>query len=125
VTGQLEIRFQSLGRCLIVRAAGELDVASAPTVRDHLIGHLCLGETSLIVDLSRVTVADTTGLSAVLAAGHETRDAGGVLRVAGARPAVRRTLKAIDPAGVLVLHDDVSDALEAALEDAQASRPSR
>jgi hypothetical protein len=38
---------------------------------------------------------------------------------------VRRTLKAIDPAGVLVLHDDVSDALEAALEDAQASRPSR
>jgi anti-sigma B factor antagonist len=125
VTGQLEIRFQSLGRCLIVRAAGELDVASAPTVRDHLIGHLCLGETSLIVDLSRVTVADTTGLSAVLAAGHETRDSGGVLRVAGARPAVRRTLKAIDPAGVLVLHDDVSDALEAALEDAQASRPSR
>jgi anti-sigma B factor antagonist len=125
VTGQLEIRFQSLGRCLIVRAAGELDVASAPTVRDHLIGHLCLGETSLIVDLSRVTVADTTGLSAVLAAGHETRDAGGVLRVAGARPAVRRTLKAIDAAGVLVLHDDVSDALEAALEDAQASRPSR
>ena len=125
MTGQLEIRFQSLGRCLIVRAAGELDVASAPTVRDHLIGHLCLGETSLIVDLSRVTVADTTGLSAVLAAGPETRDAGGVLRVAGARPAVRRTLKAIDAAGVLVLHDDVSDALEAALEDAQASRPSR
>ena len=34
-------------------------------------------------------------------------------------------LKAIDVARVLVLHDDVSDALEAALEDAQASRPSR
>jgi hypothetical protein len=38
---------------------------------------------------------------------------------------VRQTLKAIDAAGVLVLHDDVSDALEAALEDAQASRSSR
>jgi anti-anti-sigma factor len=122
VTGQLEIRFQSLGGCLIVRAAGELDVASAPSVRDHLIGHLSLGETALIVDLSRVTTADTTGLGAVLAAGHETRESGGVLRVAGARPAVRQTLKAIDAAGVLVLHDDVSDALEAALEDAQASR---
>jgi hypothetical protein len=38
---------------------------------------------------------------------------------------VRRALKAIDVACVLVLHDDVSDALEAALEAAQASRPSR
>jgi len=125
VTGQLEIRFQSLGGCLIVRAAGELDVASAPSVRDHLIGHLSLGDTALIVDLSRVTMADTTGVSALLAAGHETRESGGVLRVAGAQPAVRQELRAIDAAGVLVLHDDVSDALEAALEDAQASRSSR
>lgn len=125
MTGQLEIRVQSLGGCLIVRAAGELDVVSASSVRDHLIGYLNLGETALIVDLSRVTMADTTGLSAVLEAGHETSDSGGVLRVAGAQSAVRRALKAIDVACVLVLHDDVSDALEAALEDAQASRPSR
>ncbi|HET6729115.1 MAG TPA: STAS domain-containing protein [Jiangellaceae bacterium] len=125
MTGQLEIRVQSLGGCLIVRAAGELDVVSASSVRDQLIGYLNLGETALIVDLSRVTMADTTGLSAVLEAGHETSASGGVLRVAGAQSVVRRTLRAIDVARVLVLHDDVSDALEAALGDAQASRPSR
>lgn len=122
---QLEVRDQSLGGCLIVRAAGELDGVSASTVRDHLIGHLSLGETNLIVDLSRVSMADTNGLCAVLAAGHETRASGGVLRVAGTRPTVRRTLRDIDVGGVLVLHSDVSDALESALEGPQASRPVR
>jgi anti-sigma B factor antagonist len=125
VTGQLEIRFQSLGGCLIVRAAGELDAANAPAVRDHLIGRLKLGETAVILDLSRVTIADTAGVGAVLAAGHEMRASGGLLRVAGAQPAVRRIFRVIDAAGVVVLHDDVSDALEAALEDAQAPRPTR
>jgi anti-sigma B factor antagonist len=125
VTGQLEIRFQSLGGCLIVRAAGELDVANAPAMRDQLIGHLDLGETNLILDLSRVTIADATGAGAVLTAGHETKVSGGVLRVAGAQQAVRRTLRALDTAGVVVLHDDVSDALEAALADAQASGQTR
>ncbi|HEU0213795.1 MAG TPA: STAS domain-containing protein [Jiangellaceae bacterium] len=125
MTGQLEIRFQGLGGCLIVRVAGELDAVSAPTIRDHLIGHLDLGATNLILDLSRVTIADTAGAGAVLTAGHETKASGGVLRVAGAQHAVRRALRALDTAGVVVLHDDVSDALEAALEDAQASRPTR
>ena len=125
VAGQLEIRFQSLGGCLIVRAAGELDVANAPTIRDHLIGRLELGETNMILDLSRVTIADTTGAGAVLTAGHETKASGGVLRVAGAQQAVRRTLRALDTAGVVVLYDDVSDALEAALSDTQVSRPTR
>ncbi|MGH8825716.1 MAG: STAS domain-containing protein [Jiangellaceae bacterium] len=125
MTGQLDVRFQSLGECMIIRAAGELDGASAPLVRDHLIGHLSVGENTLVVDLSRVTVADAGGLSAVLAAGHEARASGGVLRVAGAQPALRRTLRAADSAGVVVLHDDVSDALEAAMEDAQASRSAR
>lgn len=125
MTGQLEIRFQGLGGCVIVRAAGELDAASAPTVRDHLIGHLDRGEINLILDLSRVTIADPTGASAVLTAGHEAKASGGVLRVAGAQHAVRRALRALDTAAVVVLHDDVSDALEAALEDVQASRPTR
>jgi len=125
VTGQLEIRFQNIGGCLIVRAAGEADATSAPLLRDQLIGQLSLGEASVIIDLSRVTTADSTGLSAVLAAGHEARASGGTLRVAGARPAWRRVLRATDPAAVLVLHDDVTDALEAAIEDAQASRSAR
>ncbi len=119
MTGQLEVRFQNLGGCLIVRAAGEVDAASAPLLRDELIGQLSLGETSVIIDLSRVTTADSSGLSAVLAAGHEARASGRTLRVAGAQPAWRRVLRATDPDAVLVLHDDVSDALEAAMEAAQ------
>ncbi|MGH8774116.1 MAG: STAS domain-containing protein [Jiangellaceae bacterium] len=114
---RVEIRLQSLGVCVIVRVAGELGVSTAPVLRDQLLGQLALGQRRLVVDLHRIDFIDSTGLSAVLAAHQEAATGGGSVRLVGRR-SVRRIVEACGLNRVLPVHDDVSEALEATMEDA-------
>lgn len=111
----LEVRNQTLGGCLIVRVAGELDQAGAPVLRDHVLGHLALGHTNIVVDLTRVSFVDSAGVGVLLVAHHEATADGGRTRFAGVQDSVRQVLELTQVDRVLELHDDVSDALEAAM----------
>ena len=115
MTAELEVRNQTLGGCLIVRVAGELDLATAPVLRDHVLGQLALGQTNLVIDLGRVPFLDSTGVSALVVAHREADARGGSVRLAGARRSVRRVFEITRLDRLFELHDDVSDALEAAM----------
>ena len=89
-------------------------MTSAPTLRDHLLGHIGLGEPCVVVDLSKVEFMDSTGLSALVVAYRQAVEVGSSLLIAGAQPSVRRVLK-ITQLDVLLEHrDDVADAVAAA-----------
>jgi anti-sigma B factor antagonist len=53
---------------VIVELAGELDLYNAHTVRDALLGQAEKNPARLVVDLSRVTFIDSTGLGVLIEA---------------------------------------------------------
>lgn len=73
----MQITREAKGETLIVRVAGELDVQSAGTFRDQ-VDELFLASDfgRLLLNLSRVTFLDSTGLGAVLGRLRRVRAAG-------------------------------------------------
>ena len=80
-------------RTALVYPAGELDLASAPTLRTTLARLLRGGHGNLVVDLSRLTFSDCAGLRPVRWAMREGRAVGTTVELRGAVPAVRRVLE--------------------------------
>jgi anti-anti-sigma factor len=80
------------GACLIAVLRGGLDNASAPALREALLGLLRPGASRLIVDLSAVGSADASGVAALIGTGRRARLLGGWLRLASPPPEVTRVL---------------------------------
>ena len=84
------------------RSAGELDVNTAPQVADEL-AELTDGEplTSVVVDVSRLTFLDSTGLRVILAGRESLQGAGATLALDGASGVVERVLEMTGLRGLL------------------------
>ncbi len=72
---------------------GELDVETAPRVRQQLAEVTRAGATAAVVDLRHVTFLDSSGLSALIEAGNALADQGGALYLEGATGAVKQVLE--------------------------------
>jgi anti-sigma B factor antagonist len=76
----------------IAELSGDLDLASAPVLREQLLGLLQPGASRLVLDLSRVTFCDASGLAVLVGASHRARLLEGFLRLAAVAPPVARVL---------------------------------
>ncbi len=63
----------------VVSVEGEVDVYSAPQLRDRLAELLASGERDLVVDLSGVRFLDSTGIGTLVAALNGAAEVGGTL----------------------------------------------
>ena len=90
------------GGCIVVCAAGEIDVATAPAFRAALVNAAERSQ-RLVVDLSAVTFLDCAGLSALATVVRRLRATGDVLHLVGATGIVGRviTLTRLDEAVVV------------------------
>ena len=70
--------------------SGELDIATAPELDEAIAGVCENGESAVVLDLSRLTFMDSTGLQAILAADKLCEKRGHDLRLTGVKGAVRR-----------------------------------
>jgi anti-anti-sigma factor len=61
---------------VIVRAAGEVDLATVPDLEAPLVEVLSSGFTQIVVDLRAVTFMDSTGLHLLTSVWRRARDAG-------------------------------------------------
>jgi len=80
------------GSHTVVGVTGEIDVATAPAVRDSLLGLLNRGIDSLVVDLRGVTFVDSTGVGSLLRIHHRQGLLGGSIHFVADQPAVLRVL---------------------------------
>jgi anti-anti-sigma factor len=77
----------------IAQLAGELDLASAPDLRERLLALLRPASGRLVLDLSRVSFCDASGLAVLIGTGRRARLLGGFLRLAAVPPEVSRVLR--------------------------------
>lgn len=90
--GGLEFSARSEDGYSIASLAGELDIACTPVLRDQLLGLLRPRASRLVIDLSKVSFCDASGLAVLVGAGRRARLLGGVLRLAAPAPAVASAL---------------------------------
>jgi len=76
----------------VVALGGDLDIASAPAVRERLLSLLRPGACRLVVDMSAVRYADASGFAALVSTRRRAVLLGGTLRLAALRPEVAGVL---------------------------------
>lgn len=99
---------------ILLRLIGELDVASAPTVRERLVEMIRAGNKLLVVDCEALSFIDSSGLALLTYAQLRMAEAGGQVRLAAVNRRVRRVLELSGLTDVLACYPDV----EASLADA-------
>jgi anti-sigma B factor antagonist len=87
---QLRTEVSSLNGWTVVSVYGELDVASAPELRERLIEPVTGGAHLLILDLEGLDFLDSTGLGAIISALKRARTNGGDLRLVCTQSRIRR-----------------------------------
>jgi anti-sigma B factor antagonist len=74
----------------VLRVEGEVDLATAPELREYLHNVIADADGPILVDLAKVTYIGSTGLRAIFAAEAELDEQGRTLRVVDASVQVRR-----------------------------------
>jgi anti-sigma B factor antagonist len=87
---QLRTDVSSLDGWTVVSVYGELDVASAPALRERLIELVSGGSHLLVLDLEGLDFLDSTGLGAIISALKRARTNGGDLRLVCTQSRIRR-----------------------------------
>lgn len=92
VNPSLDISAWTAGGVTVAELAGELDIASAPALREQLLGLLRPGSSRLVIDLSKVSFCDASGLAVLVSTGRRAKLLGGFLRLAAVSPQADRAL---------------------------------
>lgn len=112
-TVELKISSRSQDDVAVVTVGGEIDLYTAPQLRNGLVEALEAGARRLVIDMSRTEFCDSTGISVLLSAMKRSRDRGGDLELVAPKPAVMKVLQVTGLDEVFVIHADL-DALPVA-----------
>jgi len=91
--GELQVVVSGAGRAYEVHLLGELDMSTANTLREQLLGLAAEGPTHVTVDLSHLEFVDSTGLSVLITGLKRIRQHGGDMALRSPTPATRRVLE--------------------------------
>ncbi|CCH32371.1 anti-sigma factor antagonist [Actinosynnema sp. NPDC047251] len=112
----LRVEDSTAGDAVIVRAAGEIDLGTAPRLDRHLhTVRARAGTSPVVLDLTQVVFLAATGLELLLRHHHACAFHGTELRIVATRRAVLHPLRTAGLDLVLHLHPTVPAALAAAL----------
>ena len=87
-----ELEEMTEGDAATLRLTGELDVATAPKLRDAVAHLISEGRTKLVFDCAALDFVDSTGLGVFIGARARALAANGSVSLDGVRPALQRLL---------------------------------
>jgi anti-sigma B factor antagonist len=76
-----------------IRAAGRLNMVSAPKLREFVADVVASGSSRIVVNLEDTAFMDSSGLGALIGCLKAARQAGGDLRIAAVQPQVKMVLE--------------------------------
>ncbi|MFF0309118.1 anti-sigma factor antagonist [Streptosporangium sp. NPDC004379] len=122
----LTISSQTRDGVVILRARGELDLGSAPVLRDRLREATERpAAPALVVDLAEVSFCDSVGMSELVLALHRSEDQGLRLALSGVHGSLERLLLATGLHNVFDIHPTFVDAFRAVTAPGGPGRPGR
>jgi anti-sigma B factor antagonist len=101
------------GDCAVLQVAGEVDVYTAPMLREQMRELAAKGAVHLIADLGRVDFLDSTGLGALVGGLKQLREAGGSLALVISTPRILRIFQITGLTKALAVQRSVADAITA------------
>jgi anti-anti-sigma factor len=108
---------------VIVALEGDLDIASAPAVRERLLILLRPGACRLVIDMSAVRYADASGLAVLVGTQRRAGLLGGWLRLAALRPEVAAVLTVTGLSRHLAVYPTVQAAVVDRKPDSHTALP--
>jgi anti-sigma B factor antagonist len=111
-----EFRLETAGPvrdCAVIQVTGEVDVYTAPMLREQIGELAAKGAVHLIADLGQVDFLDSTGLGALVGALKRLREAGGSLALVISTPRILRVFQITGLTKALAAQRSVEDAITA------------
>lgn len=102
----------------ILSVHGDADLHSAPELRERLRGAIDDGATTLVVDLSKTAVVDSTSLGVLLGGMKRLRQRDGQIRLVVPQAEVRRVFEITMLDRIFTLHETQEEALTARSDEA-------
>jgi anti-sigma B factor antagonist len=97
----------------VVDVAGEVDVYTAPTLRDHISQLVADGQYHLVLDLEEVAFLDSTGLGVLVGGLKRVRAHEGTLSLVCTQERILKVFRITGLTKVFPIHASVPDALGA------------
>lgn len=100
----------------ILGFGGDIDVASAVTVRDALDRVIAAGHHRIVLDLGEVRFLDSTGLGVMVGRLKAVRDLGGDMHLVCSSARISRVLSITSLDEVFPIHESIDDAVAALID---------
>ena len=95
----------------IIEVGGEVDVYTAPKLREAIVTAIDAGHTKLVIDVQKVDFLDSTGLGVLVGALKKVRAEGGSLDIVCTQERILKIFQITGLDKVFGLHGSVDDAV--------------
>ena len=109
----LTLATREVGETTVVAVGGEIDVYTAPKLRDKITELVGAGVYDIVIDLEAVEFLDSTGLGVIVGGLKKVRAHDGSLRLVCTQDRLLKIFRITGLAKVFVIHDTAEDALAA------------
>lgn len=106
----LSVRVQRSNDAVVLWLSGELDMATAPELRQAIVEAIADGATELVLDLSEVSFCDSVGLGIIVGGLKRARSRGGDLRLRAVPERLGETLALTGLDRAIVIEPSVASA---------------
>jgi anti-sigma B factor antagonist len=107
----LSLTTRTEGRHTVVEVGGEIDVYTAPKLRETIVSLVDAGQYDLVVDLERVEFLDSTGLGVLVGGLKRVRTHDGSLSLVCTQERLLKIFRITGLTKVFDIHPDVASAL--------------
>ena len=107
----LDLNVREDGSYSVLEVAGEIDVYTAPKLREKLIELVNEGKFHLVVDLEKVDFLDSTGLGVLVGGLKRVRNHDGALELVCTQDKILKIFRITGLTKVFSIHASVADAI--------------
>ena len=112
----LDLNVRKDGDHSVLEVAGEIDVYTAPKLREQLIELVSDGSYDIVVDLEKVDFLDSTGLGVLVGGLKRVRNHDGSLQLVCTQEKILKIFRITGLTKVFPIHSSVGDAISAPTE---------
>lgn len=113
---ELTVSSRQEGEHTVISVSGEIDVYTAPSLRERLNELVAAGHYDLVVDMAGVEFLDSTGLGVLVGGLKRVRSHGGTLRLVCAQEKILKVFRITGLTKVFPIHATLDEALSGAAE---------